>query len=251
VVTRNRDQAAVLAGKLEALGATVLELPLVRVVRDIDRDICAEIFSGFGSYDWLVFTSANGVRHFFDLFFAAYRDVRSLGLMRIAVVGEATAEAVRSYHIVPEIVPENPVAEELAKAMIATGSLDSAKVLVVTGNQNRDVLVKLLGDSSAIVDRFPVYKTEKTDLTDDPIAQDFRTHGADAILFTSSSGVKSFVDQAAALKLAAGATRPLAGSIGPVTTETMRTTGMPVDFTAKTATLDALVEALVKKLARN
>lgn len=250
VVTRNREQAGALAAQLEALGATVLELPLVRVVRDIDRVICAEIFSGFGGYDWLVFTSANGVRHFFDVFFAAYNDVRSLGLMRIAVVGEATADAVRSYHVVPEIVPENHTAEELAKAMVATDSLDSAKVLVVTGNQNREVLVKLLGDARAIVDRFPVYKTEKTDLTDDPVAQDFRSHGADAILFTSSSGVNSFVDQAAALKLEAGAKRPLAGSIGPVTTETMRTTGVPADFEAKTSTLPALVEALVKRLRR-
>lgn len=250
VVTRNRDQAGELAGRLEGLGATVLELPLVQVSRAVERDVCEEVFAELGSYDWLVFTSANGVRHFFELFFAAYQDVRALGIMRIAVVGEATAEAVRALRLEPEIVPEKAVAEELARALIATDSLDSAKVLVVTGNQNRDVLVQQLSDARAIVDTLPVYATEKTDLAHDPVAADFRTHGADAILFTSSSGVRSFVDQAAVLQLAPGARRPLAGSIGPITSETMRSAGMPVDFEAATSSLDGLVEALIAKLLR-
>jgi uroporphyrinogen-III synthase len=190
------------------------------------------------------------VKHFFELFFAVFDDIRSLGLMRIAAVGEATARALRELHLQVEIVPEKHVAEELAKALIATGSLDSAKVLVVSPHESRDVLVKLLDEAGAIVDRLPVYRTEKTDLADDPAAADFREFGADAILFTSSSAVRSFIDQARALKLAAGGKRPLAGSIGPVTSETMRNAGMPVDFEAKTASLDALVAALVHKLNR-
>jgi uroporphyrinogen-III synthase len=93
-----------------------------------------------------------------------------------------------------------------------------------------------------------VYKTEKTDLSAEPAAADFRARGADAILFASSSAVQSFIDQAGALKLAKDAKRPLAGSIGPQTGETMKKAGMPIDFEAKTPSLDALVEALVKKL---
>ena len=81
-------------------------------------------------------------------------------------------------------------------------------------------------------------------------AEDFRAKGADAILFASSSAVQSFADQAAALKLGPDAKRPLAGSIGPQTSETMKKVGMPIDFEAKTPNLDALVEALVKKLNR-
>jgi uroporphyrinogen-III synthase len=100
------------------------------------------------------------------------------------------------------------------------------------------------------VDRLQVYRTEKTDLSADPAAADFRARGADAILFASSSAVQSFVDQAAALKLAKEATRPLAGSIGPQTSETMKKAGMPVDFEAKTPSLDALVEVLARKLAK-
>jgi uroporphyrinogen-III synthase len=119
---------------------------------------------------------------------------------------------------------------------------------VITGNLNRDVLVTKLEEARAIVDRLQVYKTEKTDLSADPAAADFRAKGADAILFASSSAVQSFVDQAAALKLAKGAQRPLAGSIGAQTSEAMKKSGVPVDFEAKTPSLEALVAALVKKL---
>jgi uroporphyrinogen-III synthase len=207
------------------------------------------VFSGFGSYDWIVFSSANGVRHFFDLFFAAFQDIRALGAMRVAAVGEATARALRDLHLQVEIVPQKPVAEALAQALIDTGSLDSAKVLVVSPHESRDVLVTMLTEARAIVDQMPVYRTEKTDLAGDPVAADFRENGADAVLFTSSSAVRSFVDQASALAPAAGAKRPLAGSIGPVTSETMKKAGLTVDFEAATSSLEALVEALVNRLS--
>jgi uroporphyrinogen-III synthase len=109
--------------------------------------------------------------------------------------------------------------------------------------------VTKLEEARAIVDCLQVYQTEKTDLSNDPVAVDFRARGAHAILFASSSAVQSFVDQAASLKLAQGAARPLAGSIGPQTSDTMKKVGMPIDFTAKTPSLDSLVEALVKKLS--
>jgi len=249
VVTRSRQQAGELRHRIESLGAEVLEVPLVQIEKKIDPTIAEEIFEELGNYDWLVFSSANGVRHFFDAFFERFDDIRSLGLMRIAVVGEATAQPLRELHVRVDIVPDQPVAESLAKALVDTGSLDSAKILVVTGNEGRDVLIKTLEEARGIVDRFPVYHTSKSNLEDDPVAADFRTRGADAVLFTSSSGVQSFVDQAAALKLAADAMKPLAGSIGPITSETMRTIGMPVDFEAKTSSLDALIQALVQRLA--
>lgn len=248
VVTRNRDQAGELTGRLEALGASVLALPLVRVSPVVDKDLWAEIFPELGSYDWLVFTSANGVRTFFEAFFKVFPDVRALGVMRIACVGEATAEAVRALHLEVELTPAKAVAEELAKLMVETDSLDNAKVLVVTGNLNRDVLVKKLEEARAIVDCFMAYKTEQTDLASEPAAEDFREHGADAVLFTSSSGVQSYVAQAGSLELAPGARRPRLGSIGPITSEALRQAGLPVDFEAASASLDALVSAAVNQL---
>lgn len=249
-VTRAREQSPELSGKLSALGAEVIELPLITVSAEIDKHALADVLGELGGYDWIVFTSANGVRYFFDEFHRIYDDIRSLGLLRFAAVGDTTAAAIRAQHLKVECQPKVATAAALAADLIATGSLDSAKVLVITGNLNRDELVTMLEDARAIVDRLQVYKTEKTDLSDDPVAADFRARGADAILFASSSAVQSFADQAAALKLAKNATRPLAGSIGPQTSETMKKVGMPIDFTAKTPSLDSLVVALVTKLGK-
>lgn len=247
-VTRAREQTPELAVKLAGLGAEVIELPLIAVTKEIDKQALHDVLSELGTYDWIVFTSANGVRYFLEEFYRIYDDVRSLGLLRFAAVGDATAREIASHHLKVECQPKIATGEALAEALIATGSLDNAKLIVVTGNRNREELVAKLEEARAIVDRVQVYKTEKTDLAAEPVAADFRAKGADAILFASSSAVQSFVDQAAALKLAKDAKRPLAGSIGPQTSETMKQVGMPIDFEAKTPSLDALVDALVKKL---
>lgn len=247
-VTRAREQASELAGRLQALGAEVIELPLITVSKEIDKQMLHDVLVELGGYDWIVFTSANGVRYFFEEFHRIFDDIRALGLLRFAAVGETTASAIREQHLRVECMPKVATGEALAAELVATGSLDSAKILVITGNLNRDELVRQLEAARAIVDRLQVYKTEQTDLAQDAAAADFRARGADAILFASSSAVQSFAAQARALKLATGAKRPLAGSIGPHTSDTMKQLGVPVDFTAKTPSLDALVDALVRKL---
>ena len=247
-VTRSKEQTSELAGKLTLLGAEVIELPLIRVTKFVDKQLLADVLLELGGYDWIVFTSANGVRYFFEEFHRIFDDIRSLGLLRFAAVGDSTAQEIAKHHIKIECQPKIATADALADELIATGSLDSAKLLIITGNLNRDTLVKKLEEARAIVDRLQVYQTEKTDLTEDPASADFRARGADAVLFASSSAVQSFTDQAAALKLAAAAKKPLAGSIGPQTSETMKKVGLPIAFEAKTPSLDHLVEALLKKL---
>jgi len=249
-VTRAREQSPELSGKLAALGAEVVELPLITVSKEIDKHMLHDVLVELGTYDWIVFTSANGVRFFFEEFRRIFDDIRSLGLLRFAAIGETTAKAITAQHLKIECQPKIATADALAEALIETGSLDSAKVIVITGNLNREELVTKLEAERAIVDQLQVYKTEKTDLSADPSAADFRAHGADAILFASSSAVQSFVDQARSLELGKDAKRPLAGSIGAQTSETMKKVGIPVDFEAKTPSLEALVDALVKKLAK-
>ena len=247
-VTRAREQSPELTAKLSALGAEVVELPLIHVSKQIEKDPLSDVMLELGGYDWIVFTSDNGVRFFMEEFLRLFDDIRALGLLRFACIGDTTAAAIRAFHLKIECQPKVATAEALADDLVATGSLDSAKVLVIRGNLNRDVIVTKLEEARAIVDCLQVYKTEKTDLSAEPAAADFRARGADAMLFASSSAVQSFVDQAGALKLGKDAKRPLAGSIGPQTSETMKKVGMPIDFTAKTPSLDSLVEALVKKI---
>lgn len=249
VVTRPREQAADWRARLEALGAAVVELPLIQVTKHYDKATLVEVFAELAQYEWLIFTSANGARFFFEEFHKGFDDIRCLGLVRIACVGEATAEVVRDQHLRVDLQPKKANAEELAQALLERETMDSAKILVVTGNLNRDVLVERLHDARAIVDQLPIYRTEETDLAADPVAGEFREKGADAILFASPSAAQSFFDQAAALKLGPRARRPLAGSIGATTTAAMKQLGLPVDFEAERADLDSLVAALTAKLS--
>jgi uroporphyrinogen III methyltransferase / synthase len=248
-ITRTRRQNSELRPRLEHLGAEVLELALTETRPVKPREALVEVFAELGSYDWIVFTSPNGVTQFFARFCEAFDDVRALGLMRFAAVGEATRREIERNRVRVECVPETATAEALADALIATGSLDSAKIVVVTGNLNRDTLVtRLEQEGRAIVDRLQVYETVPVDLRDDPAAEDFRARGADAVLFASSSAVETFAAQAAALLPGPDARRPRLGSIGPQTTASLRALGQAPDFEAASPGLDALVAALVENL---
>lgn len=250
VVTRSRGQASELSSMLEKLGAEVIGLPLISISGNVNPQTAEDVFSEIASYDWVVFSSPNGVRYFFEAFFKKFDDIRSLGFLRIAAVGKSTAKEVKKYFVTTDLIPEQANAESLAEALVATDSLDSAKVLVVAGNLGRDVLLDKLEEARAIVDRFEVYKTEQTDLSENPAAKMFRELGADGILFTSSSGVRSFIDQAKHLQLSGDALRPKTISIGPITSATMKQIGMPVDLEAKEASLESLVEAVVKRFGK-
>ena len=251
VVTRTRRQAGDLARRLTGLGADVMELPLIRVRRAVDEEVKGEVFSGLGSYDWIVFTSQNGVRYFFDSFREEYQDLRSLGIVRFAAVGPSTAREVEKFHLAVDLVPEKHTGSDLAKALIETGGLDNAKILVVKGNLGGEALIKRLEDQWAMVDRFEVYKTEPTDLSRHPVAGRFREMGAHAITFTSSSTVNSFARQAEFLQLKPGAVTPKSFSIGPVTSQAMADLKMPLTREAGKSTLDGLIEVLVEELRKS
>ncbi|MBK8477002.1 MAG: uroporphyrinogen-III synthase [Opitutaceae bacterium] len=249
VITRAREQAGELREKLAALGATVVELPLIEIVSEVDAATADEVFGEIASYEWLVFTSANGVRHFFAEFFRRFRDIRAIGGARLAAVGPGTAKELAALHLEVDVMPTEHVGEALVKALCDYQSVEHVKMLVVTGDRNRDVVMQGLLEAQAIVDQLPVYGTDSVEVGGTDAAADFRQHGADAILFASGSAVESFVKQASTLALRQGAKRPLTGSMGPVTSDGLRKVGVPVDFEAAVATVDGLVAAAVKKFA--
>ena len=251
-VTRARAQTVEIKALLEDAGAEVLELPLIQVIPEVDKQIVGEVFAGLGSYEWIVFTSINGVREFFDLFLRGFKDLRSFGPARIACVGKATAKVLEDLHLQVDLVPDQATAENLAKALIDTDSLDSANVLVVTGNRNREVLVEMLDTvGHAIVDVLQVYATDFTDLEGTPEAERFRRMGADAIIFASSSAVDSYVEQQDDLGLEETARSPIHCSIGPATTRSLRDNELSVDLEAPKASLDAVVESLINHFAKD
>lgn len=246
VVTRAREQAGQLTQMLEKKGAEVIELPFIEVKQEFDAARLSEILAGIAVYEWVIFTSANGVKTFFELFYKAFDDIRCLGPMRIAAVGAATARAIEAHKLKVDFVPKQANAEALAKELIENEGMESVQVLVVTGNQNREELVtKLETEGRAIVDVLPLYKTRKTDLLKNDAAARFRQEGADAILFTSSSTVHSFIDQSAAFELEEGARRPVLGSIGPMTSKTLTEKKLPIGFEASVSSLEHFVDAAI------
>ena len=120
VVTRARDQAAPLSSLLAELGAEVLELPMIRTAPPEDRTPLVEALTGIGGYDWIVFTSANGVTCFFDYFFKAFHDLRAIGGVRIAAVGPVTAAHLKDLHLQVDLMPEKFEAAAVAKAFSET-----------------------------------------------------------------------------------------------------------------------------------
>lgn len=238
VVTRTRAQAGVLSRSLSDLGADVIELPTIRIEPPEDRRSFAELVTHAHEYDWLVFSSPNGVERFFDAFFAVYEDARSLGNPRIAVIGEGTAKKVREYHFGVDLIPEKFVAEGLIEAF-KNESVENLTMLWVRAEEARPVIFEGLNALGAIVDECLAYRTVAE--TDDPTgaAERFREEGADLVTFTSSSTVEHF--------FALGLPWPEdcgAASIGPVTSAALRRHGVEPVLEAGQHDIPGLVEAI-------
>lgn len=249
VVTRAREQAGQLTRILEENGAEVIELPFIEVEPHFDEKLVSEVLAGIAVYEWIIFTSVNGVKNFFELFYRAYRDIRCLGPMRIAAVGNATAREIEAHKLQVDLLPSMANSSALADELIENEGLESVQVLVITGNQNRDELAHRLEiEGRAIVDTLPLYKTGKANLAQHPAAARYRREGADAVLFTSSSTVKSFVEQQAALALEAGARKPAFGSIGPMTSQTLQKYNLPLGFESPQSNLEHFVVETISYL---
>src|SRR2546422_1723775 len=241
VVTRTRKQASVLSGKLRALGAHVIELPTIRIETPSNLREFAELVQDAHIYDWIVFTSANGVDGFFDIFFKLYDDAREIGGVRIAAIGPATAQRVKDFHLHVDLQPDEFIAEAVVKEFEKGGGVENLRILIARAEKARDLLPKQLSGMGAIVDEAFAYQTvpETRDVTG--AHRRFSTEGADLITFTSSSTVENFLD----LNLPWPAGMKVA-SIGPITSATARERGLSVDVEARRHDVTGLIEAIRK-----
>ncbi len=241
VVTRTRKQAGVLSAQLRALGAEVIELATIRIEPPTNLREFAELVQEAHNYDWIIFTSPNGVDSFFDIFSKLYDDAREIGGAKIAAIGPATAQRVKDFHLHVDLQPEEFVAEALVKEFQKQGGIENLKILVARAEQARDLLPKALAGMGAIVDEGFAYRTvpETKDVTGARLR--LAENGADLITFTSSSTVENFL----ALNLPWPAQMKVA-SIGPITSATARARGLKVAVEAKRHDIPGLVEAIEK-----
>ncbi|HEX5492080.1 MAG TPA: uroporphyrinogen-III C-methyltransferase [Candidatus Udaeobacter sp.] len=246
VVTRTRKQASALSNKLRSLGAHIIELPTIRIEPPINLREFAELVQDAHIYDWIVFTSANGVDAFFDIFFKLYDDAREIGGVRIAAIGPATAQRVKDFHLHVDLQPEEFVAEAVVRAFKKQGSVENERILVVRAEKARDVLPKELSAAGAIVDEGFAYRTVPETRDISGAQKQLAEAGADLITFTSSSTVENF--------LALGLPWPKGmhiASIGPITSKTIRDHGLTVDTEARRHDIEGLVQAIREFFARS
>ena len=242
VVTRAREQVSALTELLRSLGAEVMELPTIAIQPAADYGPLDNAIATLRTYDWLIFTSANGVRFFLDRLDAGSSDLRAIG-GRICAIGPATRDALERFHLKVDVMAERYVAEGLLDAL-AGFDLTGARVLIARAAVARDLLPNELVRRGALVDVVEAYRTARPpDLAQR--AREVLARHPHWITFTSSSTVQNLVDAVGPEALSGIPT----ASIGPVTSATLRKHGIQATVEASTYTISGLVQALLEAFA--
>jgi len=243
VVTRAREQASDLVKRLSDLGADCIECPTIETVPPDDTKALDTAIDDLSSYEWLIFTSVNGVNFFFNRLFAKNKDVRALNRVHTAVIGPATAKRLFDFGLKSDIVPESYRAESVVKAF-AQEDIVGKKILLPRAKEARPVLPIELTRMGAVVDEVTAYCTKAVKDDADVILKRLKERAIDMITFTSSSTVKNF----RALLPSEGLDSLIQGvtiaAIGPITADTARNLGFDVHIVAESYTIAGLCEAI-------
>jgi len=250
VITRTREQASELVKLLSDLGAECLECPTIKVVPPDDFKPLDMAIENLSNYDWLIFTSVNGVNFFFERLFANKMDVRELNNLQTAVIGPATAKRLFDFGLKSDIIPESYRAESVVEAF-AKVNIKGKKILLPRAKHARSVLPVELIKMGAVVDEITTYCAEAVQDNTDLMLTRLKERTVDLITFTSSSTVKNFHDLLPPEdfdNLMKGVT---IASIGPITAETARDLGFDVHIIAESFTIPGLCQAIEQHYSKS
>ena len=245
VITRAREQASDLVKRLSDLGAECLECPTIKVSPPEDVKPLDRAMENLSSYDWLIFTSVNGVNFFFERLFQNNKDVRALKNIHTAVIGPATEKRLLDFGLKSDIVPESYRAESVVKAFSGK-DVFGKKILLPRAEEARPVLPLELKKMGAVVDEVTAYRTHPVKDNAEVLWARLKERSIDMITFTSSSTVKNFCalfPNEDLKDLMQGVT---IASIGPVTADTARDLGFDVHIVAESYTIPGLCQAILK-----
>jgi uroporphyrinogen III methyltransferase/synthase len=242
VVTRAREQASGIASALSGLGAEVLEFPTIEIRPPADFTALDSAVALLADYGWIVFTSGNGVRSFFDRLAFAGKDSRALAGCKVAAIGPATAGVLAAYGIRADFVPERFVAESVADGLLCAAPLKGQRILLPRAARARDVLPQELRRAGAQVDVANAYETVPANACRDEVLSRLAEGSLDCVSFGSSSTVENFLAQVPADVVRRSGARLAA--IGPVTAKTLRDNGLECRIMPREYTIPALVEAV-------
>ncbi len=255
MVTRARHQAGELSVILRELGAEPIELPTIEIRPPSDLKPVKNAIDRIldrSAYDVLVFTSPNGVETFFDYLIERYFDSRALSQLTICAIGPGTKSKLADYGIIPDIVPERYISEDLASAIIdylgkTKGGISGKNILLFRAEGARKLLAERLGEAGAMVDDISAYRSIIPDVEKEKLLEAISL--SDLITFASSSAamnLKDLLEINGIVNREGGTKIPPTVAIGPITANTARESGFDVVAEASEYTVPGLVSTLVK-----
>ena len=243
LVTRAREQASVLTAELETLGAQCIEAPAIKLVPPESYDELDGAIEVLPTYNWLIFTSVNGVDYFFDRLQKSKRDSRALGNARIAAIGAQTAAKLKEYGILADIVPLEFRAEGIVEAL--TDRIEPGmSVLIPRALVARDILPEKLREMGAKVDVVPVYRTLTGDTDGNMLAEKLKRGEIDLVTFTSSSTVTNLLSLLGSQGIELLKNAKIA-CIGPITAGTCIELGIHPHVIAEEYTIKGMVKVIM------
>ncbi|MBN1435994.1 MAG: uroporphyrinogen-III C-methyltransferase [Sedimentisphaerales bacterium] len=243
VVTRARHQISSMAHQLRRLGVAVIEFPTIKITPPADPIPLTAAINHLHQYDWLIFTSVNGVDAFFNQLRATNLDARHLAPVKICVIGPATAQRLQDFHITPDLIPQHFIAESIVEALEQTISIPNTRILLVRADIARPDLSQMLQARQALVTDVPAYSTViDSSSSIDQLISALQQDQIDWITFTSSSTVRNFFQQIDP-QLLAGKKLRLA-AIGPQTAAALQQFNLTPHVQAQTYTIEALIDAI-------
>jgi len=247
VVTRSRAQASSFSQNLAELGAQVIEFPTIRLAGLKDYKLLDEAIAALSSYQWIIFTSVNGVEFFFKRLNELKKDSRALGQAKVCAIGPETAAGLRQHGIIPDYVPPEYRAEAIVDGLIKLG-VRAVRILIPRALEARDILPEKLTEEGAFVSVIPVYETLPDSADTAYLLDLLQKNAINMVTFTSSSTVKNFWS-ALKEKVDLLPSELLKGvdiaCIGPICAQEAKSLGLEVSLVPKEYTIAALTEAIV------
>ncbi|MFO8085265.1 MAG: uroporphyrinogen-III C-methyltransferase [Desulfobacterales bacterium] len=245
VVTRAREQASDLVENLLEMGADVLECPTIKVVPAQDLSLLDLAISRLKSYEWIVFTSVNGVKHFFERLYATGLDARALGHLCTAAIGPATSDMLFKFGLKTDIIPESYRAESVVEAF-SKQNIAGKNILLPRAGEARPILPVELKKMGANIDEIITYRTVQDRQNVDILLENLQNSHIDMVTFTSSSTVKNFKALIADDMISPLMNGVTVACIGPITADTAKELGFNVHVVADKYTIPGLCEAIVR-----
>lgn len=245
VVTRAREQASDLLRNLKEAGADVLQFPTIEIEQPADYTSLDQVIEG--KYDWIIFTSSNGVNSYFDRLLSKGKDARVLAGVKVACIGDATARDLRGRGINPDLVPERFISTALLPHLAADQT--GIKTAVIRAEAGRDELIDELRRRGGEVDLAVAYRTVGADYDLDELRKLIADRKVDIVTFTSGSTVEHFYEKLTAEERAAVNGQALIASIGPTTSDAIRRYGKEPDVVAANPTIDELLGVILARVA--